>query len=199
MRTVGWRRDAAVGVVAFVATEPLAYAGHRWGMHGPGWAAHESHHRSRAGVVEANDLYPLGFAAATIVAMSAGVPRRTAAPWRAVLAASAGVTAYGAAYSVVHEIYAHRRVPRLRRRARLLEVLGERHMRHHRRGGEPFGMLLPVVVDGVAPRRSSGDPLSPPAGDPLVEVRPLCPDGGVVAVAGEHQGAGIEAEQTVVD
>ena len=70
VRPVGWRRDVAVGVVAFVAMEPVAYAGHRWGMHGPGWAAHESHHRSRAGVVEANDLYPLGFAAATIVAMT---------------------------------------------------------------------------------------------------------------------------------
>ena len=179
--------------------EPVAYAGHRWGMHGPGWAAHESHHRARTTVLEANDLYPLGFAAVTVVAMSLAVSRRRATPWRSVLAASVGVTAYGAAYSVVHEIYAHRRVPQLRRRARLLETLGDRHMRHHRRGGEPFGMLAPIVVDRVSPRAQAPTLSSPPAGDPLVEVGTFRPDGGVVPVTGQNERVLIESEQSGVD
>lgn len=142
--------------------EPVAYASHRWLMHGPGWGLHESHHQARPRGPEANDWYPIGFAAATVVGMGVAAQRG----WRSVLAAGAGVTAYGAAYAVVHEVYAHRRVPALRRPAPLLEVLGQRHLHHHRRGGEPFGMLAPLVVD----RRRAG---SPTAGDPLVEVGSL--------------------------
>lgn len=124
--------------------EPVAYAAHRWVMHGPGWSLHASHHRRRTGVVEANDWYPVGFAAATVLVSSAAAARR----WTTVMGAAVGVTAYGAAYGLVHEVYAHRRFPALRRASRPLEWLGERHLRHHRRGLEPFGMLAPAVVDG---------------------------------------------------
>jgi beta-carotene 3-hydroxylase len=158
-----WRREAAAAAAAFAVMEPVAYASHRWLMHGPGWGLHASHHEGRPRGFEANDWYPVGFAAATVVAMSVATSRR----WRTVLAAGAGVTAYGAAYGVVHEIYAHRRVPALRKRFRTFETLGQRHLHHHRRGGEPFGMLAPVVIDRAAALRS------PAAGDPLVEVGPL--------------------------
>jgi beta-carotene 3-hydroxylase len=48
-----------IGVVA--AMEAVAYAVHRWIMHGPGWFLHKSHHEP-SGPLEANDLYGLIFA-----------------------------------------------------------------------------------------------------------------------------------------
>ena len=60
------RRWVALAVAAFVLMEPVAYAAHRWLMHGPGWSWHRSHHRRRSGRLERNDRYPLVFAAATV-------------------------------------------------------------------------------------------------------------------------------------
>ena len=56
-----------------------------------------------------------------------------------------GVTAYGLAYLVVHDLYIHRRLPLLPARVAWLEPLAEAHGIHHRYGGAPFGMLCPVV------------------------------------------------------
>jgi beta-carotene 3-hydroxylase len=181
------KRDVVTALAAFAVMEPVAYATHRWVMHGVGWGWHASHHAARPGTFERNDLYPVTFASATIVATAVASSRR----WRPVLAVAAGVTAYGAAYSVVHEIYAHRRAPSLRRRSAPLELLGSRHMRHHRRGGEPFGMLAPLVVDVVTAGQAAGTAgqaatgqASPAPVDPLVEVGTFGPDRGVVAVTG---------------
>ena len=137
-------RSAVQAGVAFVAMEPVAYAAHRWLMHGPGSGWHESHHTPRRGLVERNDLYPLTFGTATFFAMAAG------ARWarlRPLLAVGAGVTAYGAAYAVVHDGIVHRRMPlvaRLARRSALAQRLARAHRRHHVDSAEPFGMLLPL-------------------------------------------------------
>lgn len=175
--------------------EPVAYATHRWVMHGVGWGWHASHHRARTTTFERNDLYPATFAGLATLTMAAAATRR----WSTVMAAGVGVTAYGAAYGVVHEIYAHRRMPRLRMRSAPLEALGRRHLRHHQRGGEPFGMLAPLVVDAVAPAAALGRTRSPAPGDPLVEMGAFGADGGVVTVAGQHQGVGSEGEQPTVN
>ena len=36
-------------LLTIVAMEAVAYAAHRWVMHGPGWFLHKSHHRPRDG------------------------------------------------------------------------------------------------------------------------------------------------------
>jgi len=57
-----------------------------------------------------------------------------------------GVTAYGAAYAVVHDVYIHRRLRWFGgRRVRGLERLAAAHELHHRFGGAPYGMLVPIV------------------------------------------------------
>lgn len=181
---MGIKRDIATALVAFAAMEPVAYATHRWVMHGVGWGWHASHHAARPTTFERNDLYPVTFASVTIVATAVASRRR----WRPVLAVAAGVTAYGAAYSVVHEIYAHRRAPALRRPAAPLEMLGSRHMRHHRRGGEPYGMLAPLVVDVVQTGKAGQVGQAGQAGrspapvDPISQVGSLGADGGVVTM-----------------
>jgi len=151
----GVLRGALVATAAFAAMEPVAYAAHRWVMHGPGRALHDSHHRpgldGREGL-EANDLYPLMFAAATVTGMAAGAgggrARKGGRPG-GVLAAGAGVTAYGLAYAFVHDVYIHRRLGsapavQLLERLPVFERLRRAHACHHRDGGEPYGMLFPV-------------------------------------------------------
>ncbi len=132
--------EAVPFVVAFVVMEPVTYAAHRWVMHGAGWVLHRSHHRRQAGRLEANDGFPVAFAAVTIAGMAAA----TRVPSLHLISVGAGVTAYGAAYAFVHDVYIHRRLGRLPVWAPL-ERLKEAHAIHHLFGGEPYGMLCPIV------------------------------------------------------
>jgi len=132
---------AVTVLTAFLAMEPMSYLAHRFVMHGPGMGLHRSHHSRLATRFERNDLYPVVFAAMTILAMAAGSMSPTL---RVLLPVGAGVTLYGAAYGFVHDVYIHARLGRLPRVA-ALEWLKEAHEIHHRFGGEPYGMLLPVV------------------------------------------------------
>lgn len=134
------------GLAAFVVMEPVSYASHRWVMHGVGWVLHRSHHRRRSvrtwrDRFEANDWFPVVFAAVTVVGMAAGTRVGSVA---LLVPIGAGVTAYGAAYAFVHDLYIHGRLGRMRVLAPL-ERLREAHALHHRFGGEPYGMLCPVV------------------------------------------------------
>jgi beta-carotene 3-hydroxylase len=130
-------------VGSFLAMEAVSYAGHRWVMHRFGMGWHRSHHAPPQGGFERNDLFPLSFSVvgfALFLAASAGV-----APWLWWIAL--GVTAYGACYLYVHEVYIHHRLPIGAPRVRYLEWLRQAHADHHRRSGEPYGMLLPFARD----------------------------------------------------
>jgi beta-carotene 3-hydroxylase len=130
-----------VVLVAFVAMEAVSYLAHRFVMHGPGMGLHRSHHRTRPGRFEANDLFPVTFAAVTILVMTAGV---TLPSLEVLFRVGVGVTLYGAAYAFVHDVYIHARLGQLPVIAPL-EWLKGAHQIHHRFGGEPYGMLFPVV------------------------------------------------------
>lgn len=133
--------SASRAAVAFVAMEPVAYAAHRWLMHGPGWSWHADHHRRHHQRWERNDRFPLTFAALTFTAMAAGasVPRL-----RWLRDVGVGISAYGVAYALVHDVVIHQRLSRPVRSPRL-DRLVDAHRRHHLGGGEPYGMLAPVV------------------------------------------------------
>ncbi|MGH9127648.1 MAG: sterol desaturase family protein [Acidimicrobiales bacterium] len=135
-------------IASFVVMEPATYAAHRWVMHGVGWVLHRSHHedrvtdlQARAAALEANDAFPVIFGTVTVLAMAAGSRRSSL---RALVSIGCGVTAYGAAYGLVHDVYIHARLgpPPV---VGLLERLKEAHRFHHAYGGEPYGMLFPVV------------------------------------------------------
>lgn len=154
------------GTSAFVVMEPLTYAAHRWVMHGVGWVLHRSHHRRRRVETwrdrfEANDWFPVMFATATVGAMAAGTGVRSA--WLLV-PVGIGVTAYGAAYAFVHDVYIHARFGRLPGLAPL-ERLRDAHAIHHLFGGEPYGMLCPIVPAELRARAAARrvDPLTRPA------------------------------------
>src|SRR3954463_13755270 len=100
--------------VAFLLMEAFTYVAHRWIMHGFGWAWHKSHHQPPAeSPFEKNDLFPVVFAGITIMAMAAGAASDGA--WHLLLTTGIGVTAYGAAYLFVHDVYIHQRLGRLPR------------------------------------------------------------------------------------
>lgn len=153
---------------AFVAMEAVSYATHRWVMHGLGMVLHRSHHTTQGRGLEANDAFPVVFASLAVLLFAAGTAGGRA---RAFSAVAAGVTAYGAAYGWVHDIYIHRRLPLARHRYRVLERLAEAHELHHRFGGEPYGMLLPVVPRALRlratarPRQDAGRPSAVAAQD----------------------------------
>lgn len=140
--------DVLAAVLAFIVMEPVTYAAHRWVMHGMGWVLHRGHHRPSARRLEANDWFPVMFAALTIAGMALATARPAA---DLLLPVGVGVTAYGAAYATVHDLYIHGRFIRLPA-LRPLEHLREAHALHHRFGGEPYGMLCPIVPQALRDR-----------------------------------------------
>jgi len=140
--------NLAIAVAAFVLMEPVTYAAHRWVMHGVGMVLHRSHHSRAVTRFEANDLFPVAFASVTMLAMAAGV---SLPQLHFLLVVGIGVTAYGASYLFVHDLYIHRRLGRLPTMA-AIEYLKRAHAIHHLYGGEPYGMLLPVVPAALRER-----------------------------------------------
>src|SRR4051812_43576370 len=138
----------ALAVAAFVLMEPVSYAVHRWVMHGTAMRLHRSHHRRTHDGYEANDLFPVAFAALVGIGLFVGfnVPG-----FGALVPIGIGITAYGAAYALVHDLYIHRRFGAALGRRPLLDRLDDAHRQHHRFGGEPYGMLLPLRVQRGPP------------------------------------------------
>jgi beta-carotene 3-hydroxylase len=142
-----------VAVVTFAAMEGVSYAAHRWVMHGRsgiGW--HVSHHRPASGRWERNDLFPAVFSVVGFGLFAAAIA------WPVLWPVAVGVTAYGVAYLVVHELFIHRRLAAPLPSWRYFDWLRRSHALHHRYGGEPYGMLLPVVPRELRERAAAGEP-----------------------------------------
>lgn len=153
-----------VATLTFLAMEPATYAMHRWVMHGRAMTWHRSHHLPSADRFELNDRFPVLFAALGFSAFAAGASIGTL--WLLV-PVSMGSAAYGLTYFFVHDVYIHRRFGLYGGVVAPLERLKDAHRIHHLFGGEPFGMLAPVVpaelrrraaaVDQRRQARSSGE------------------------------------------
>lgn len=136
--------NIACFLIALTAMEAVAWATHRWVMHGPLWVLHRSHHRPRHGAFEANDLFAVFFAAIAIAMFWLGTDRG----WDGLTWAAAGVTGYGVLYALVHDGLVHRRWPfRVVPRHGYLKGLVQAHRLHHavndREGAVSFGFLAP--------------------------------------------------------
>ncbi|HET8611585.1 MAG TPA: sterol desaturase family protein [Sphingomonas sp.] len=136
-----------VGLLLLAATvaamEGVAYAAHRWVMHGPGWFLHASHHRPRRGPFEANDLYAALFAIPSILLLLGGV-RLGWGAWAIWI--GGGIAAYGAIYFgfhdvIVHQRIAHRYIPRSRYMKRIVQAHRLHHATRSKEGAVSFGFL----------------------------------------------------------
>lgn len=144
--------------------EPVTALVHRFVMHGFGRSLHASHHRNhrlpdRSSSWEANDLYPAMFAALVMFAMAIGF---NVNGWQALVPLGIGITAYGAAYALVHDVYTHRRLTWFgTRTVASLDRLAAAHRVHHEASGAPYGMLVPVLRASRPARgsRPSQEPL----------------------------------------
>jgi beta-carotene 3-hydroxylase len=137
---------AALFLAAFVTMEGVAYLSHKHVMHGPLWFLHESHHRPRGGAFERNDLFGVFFALPSILLIYLGTHGHPP-----LLPLGLGMTAYGAAYFLFHDVFVHHRLShRLAPHGSYLRRITRAHLIHHRTltrdGAASFGFLW-------APRR----------------------------------------------
>lgn len=124
-------------------------------MHGIGEFIHRSHHRPRLSRWETNDWYPVAFAAIVNVGFFAGF---NWAGFEALVPVGIGITAYGACYALVHDVYIHHRVTWFAtRRVALFDRLADAHRIHHLYSAAPYGMLVPVVPQTLRKRAAATD------------------------------------------
>jgi beta-carotene 3-hydroxylase len=131
-------------LLTIAAMEGVAYAAHRWLMHGPGWFLHKSHHSPRTGNWELNDLYAVIFAVPSIALIMAGL-HFGLGDWAVWL--GAGIAAYGAIYAIFHDIIVHKRIDhRYVPRSNYMKRIVQAHRLHHavetKEGTVSFGFLV---------------------------------------------------------
>lgn len=130
-------------LAAVLGMEVVAYAAHRWVMHGAGWFLHRSHHAPRTGWFEANDLYAVIFAVPSFVMLLGGVQLGWWQGWAWI---GAGIAGYGAIYFGFHDVIVHRRLAhRYLPRSSYMKRIIQAHRLHHvvetREGNVSFGFL----------------------------------------------------------
>lgn len=136
-----------IGIVAatFVAMEGVAWATHKFVMHGFLWHLHSDHHKKdHYGFLERNDTFFLLFAVPSMLLFAAGAVNGPGAPWAWI---GLGILIYGIAYFLVHEVFIHQRIKWLRTtRSAYFLALRRAHKAHHKRltkeDGVCFGMLF---------------------------------------------------------
>jgi beta-carotene 3-hydroxylase len=133
--------NAAIVAISVIAMEWIAWASHKYVMHGWGWAWHRSHHEPQRRGLERNDLYAIVFAAISIALIALGNRGVWPLTWVGV-----GMTVYGFLYFVVHDGLVHERWPfRHAPKSGYLKRLVQAHRLHHairsRDSGISFGFL----------------------------------------------------------
>jgi len=133
---------------AFVSMEAVAWLSHRYLMHGLLWFLHRDHHQKAGGNhLEKNDWFFVIFAIPGILLILKGTlsPAGDNYLWVGV-----GITLYGVAYFLIHDIFIHQRIKIFRRSDNFyLRAIRKAHKMHHKHldrvEGECFGMLwVPV-------------------------------------------------------
>ena len=155
-------------LLTVAAMEAVAYAAHRWVMHGFGWFLHQSHHRARNGWFEANDLYALIFAVPSVALLYGGV-NLSWGSWA--IWVGAGVAAYGAIYFGFHDLIVHKRLPhRYVPRSSYMKRIVQAHRLHHvtetRKGSVSFGFIWaprPEALKAELSRRGAAGGLRGPS------------------------------------
>lgn len=153
---------AAVAVASFAAMEIVAWASHKYLMHGPLWFLHRSHHAPRGRGPEANDLFGILFSLPSILLCVLGAGGRPL-----LLGAGMGMAAYGLAYLAFHDALVHGRFGRVRMPkdiylARIVKAHRLHHARSGKKGAVCFGFLwAPAGPSARQPLASPSRPHSP--------------------------------------
>ena len=151
-----WLAPLAIVIAAAAAMEGVAWASHKYVMHGFGWAWHRDHHEPHDDLLEKNDLFALVGAAMSISMFAVGSPMvmSTAAWWPGTWI-GLGILAYGIIYTLIHDGLVHQRYFRFVPRSGYARRLVQAHRLHHatigKEGGVSFGFVF--VRDPAALKR----------------------------------------------
>jgi beta-carotene 3-hydroxylase len=132
-----------VFIVTFFGMEFVAWFTHKFIMHGFLWSLHKSHHETRTHILETNDWFAIIFAVPSWLFIMLGVIYNS--PISIII--GAGMTAYGIAYFIVHDVIIHQRVKLFRNLdGNYVKTLRRAHKMHHKHlgkeDGESFGFLI---------------------------------------------------------
>lgn len=127
----------------FLAMEAATWVLHKYVMHGFLWFLHRDHHdHSNEGPLERNDWFFLIFATPAIILLYFGVK----AGMNHLFYIGIGITLYGMAYFLVHDMFIHQRAKVLKHTENpYLLSIRRAHKQHHKHlgkeDGECFGFL----------------------------------------------------------
>ena len=130
-------------LVAFIGMEGVAWFTHKYVMHGLLWHLHKDHHKKESsGFFEHNDYFFLIFAIPGIVCLLFGIR----SGYNYLFWIGLGITLYGLAYFLVHDIFIHQRFNLFRNTNNAyFKAIRRAHKVHHKHlgkeQGECFGML----------------------------------------------------------
>lgn len=142
-----WLIPALIVLAAVVAMEGIAWASHKYVMHGFGWAWHRDHHEPHDKLLEKNDLFGLVGAAISISFFAIGSPMIMGeSAWWPGTWLGLGVLLYGVIYTLVHDGLVHQRwfrwVPRRGYAKRLVQAHKLHHATTSKEGGVSFGFVF---------------------------------------------------------
>ena len=127
----------------FLFMEFVAWATHKYIMHGLLWKLHEDHHVvNKNNRFQKNDFFFLIFAIPSILLIYFGYHEFTIGFF-----IGFGILLYGLAYFLVHEIIIHRRIPPPKNtNSKYIKAIRMAHKVHHKslkkEGCTNFGMLI---------------------------------------------------------
>ena len=134
-------------LAAVAAMEGVAWASHKWIMHGFGWAWHRDHHEPHDKMLEKNDLYAVFGAAISISMFALGSPLVMGErAWWPGTWIGLGVLVYGVIYTLIHDGLVHQRYFRWVPKRGYAKWLVQAHKLHHatigKEGGVSFGFVV---------------------------------------------------------
>lgn len=133
-----------VGIVgAFLFMEFVAWAVHKYVMHGLLWNLHKDHHQPGSNFFQKNDLFFLIFAVPSCIAIVVGLVNDEVL----VTGIGFGILLYGLAYFLIHDVLIHRRFKWFDDiSSRYFSGIRKAHKVHHKNRykekGECFGLLI---------------------------------------------------------
>ena len=144
----------AVVFASILAMEGVAWASHKYVMHGFAWGWHRDHHEPHDGFLEKNDRFAIVGAAISIGFFALGSPLMPGErAWPPGTWIGLGVLLYGVIYTLVHDGLVHQRWFRWVPRGGYARRLVQAHKLHHatvgKQGGVSFGFVVardPVVL-----------------------------------------------------
>ncbi|HLS11643.1 MAG TPA: sterol desaturase family protein [Flavobacteriaceae bacterium] len=135
--------NVLIVIIVFILMEGATWILHKYVMHGFLWVLHRDHHdHSTEGPLERNDLFFLIFASPAILLLYFGVEQGV----NHLFYIGLGITLYGMAYFLVHDIFIHQRAKVLKKTENpYLLAIRRAHKQHHKHlgkeNGECFGFL----------------------------------------------------------